>query len=108
MLLDGQRPEALEGSGVIKCRFKSMPLLPQHYKVQLVIKDKTAKEFIVNYMDVGTFNVFGDLEDYGYKGEFQNLASNSTPVVIPYEWVLPDGTVAPISLSARRLSPEIS
>src|SRR5207244_2359319 len=29
MLLDGHRPKALEGEGLIACRFKSMPLLPQ-------------------------------------------------------------------------------
>jgi hypothetical protein len=48
---------------------------------------------------VAYFHVVGDLKHYGYKGEFLSRASDSTPVVIPYEWYLPDGTVAPVSLN---------
>jgi hypothetical protein len=56
-------------------------------------------EQIIPYQDVASFNVVGDLADYGYKGEFLNYARRSTAVVVPYEWRLPDGTTAMVSLS---------
>ena len=42
--------------------------------------------------------VAANLEDYGYRGEFLSRASTSTSVVVPYEWRLPGGLVAPVSL----------
>jgi hypothetical protein len=43
--------------------------------------------------------VVGDLAEYGYKGEFLTFARHSTPVVVPYEWRLPDGTIAAVTLN---------
>jgi hypothetical protein len=54
---------------------------------------------IVKYQDVAYFSVVGDLTDYGYKGEFLSRSSGSTSVVVPYEWSLPDGTNASVSLA---------
>jgi hypothetical protein len=100
MLLDGHRPEFINGKGIISCRFKSVPLLPQRYTVQLAINASNGKDALIDCEDVGSFIVKADLADYGYKGEFQTRVSESTSVVIPYEWQLPDGTTAMVSLSA--------
>jgi lipopolysaccharide transport system ATP-binding protein len=99
MLLDGHRPEALDGIGKISCRFKSLPLFPQSYAVKMSVRTKNGDDMIVNYQEVAYFSVVGDLADYGYTGEFLSRASSSTPVVVPYEWCLPDGTVAAVSLA---------
>jgi lipopolysaccharide transport system ATP-binding protein len=101
MLLDGYRPEVLDGAGSITCRFKSIPLLPQRFTVRLNIRVSNGQDAVLSMRDVAYFNVVGKLEEYGYKGEFQMLASRSTPVVIPYDWVLPDGTTASIALNSR-------
>lgn len=98
MLLDGHRPEALVGTGKLSCRFKALPLFPQSYSVKMSIRANNGSDMIVNYQEVAYFSVVGDLADYGYKGEFLSRASNSTPVVVPYEWNLPDGTTALVSL----------
>ena len=98
MLLDGHRPEVLAGSGKLSCRFKSLPLFPQNYCVKMSIRKSNGTDWIVKYQDVAYFTVVGDLADYGYKGEFLSRASNSTPVVVPYEWCLPDGSIATVSL----------
>jgi len=98
MLLDGHRPKALEGEGLIACRFKSMPLLPQRYTVRVAIKTNDGKDSVIDYEDVGSFSIMANLEDYGYKGEFRTRVSEATSVVIPYEWHLPDGTVASVAL----------
>lgn len=100
MLLDGHRPEFINGKGLISCRFKSIPLLPQRYTVQLAINASNGKDALMDCEDMGSFVVKADLVDYGYKGEFQTRVSESTSVVIPYEWQLPDGTTAMVSLSA--------
>jgi lipopolysaccharide transport system ATP-binding protein len=99
MLLDGHRPVVLEGEGVISCRFNSIPLLPQHYTLRMAIRAKDGKEPILDTRDVDSFSVVANLEEYGYKGEFQKLASSSTPVVVPYEWKLPDGSMASVALN---------
>lgn len=102
MLLDGHRPEVLDGAGCITCWFKSIPLLPQSFIVKMSMLAKDGKDLILNAQDVASFSVVANLEEYGYKGEFQNLAPRSTPVVVPYEWKLPDGTIASVSLSGSK------
>jgi lipopolysaccharide transport system ATP-binding protein len=99
MLLDGNRPSELFGRGKVACRFKALPLLPQSFSIRMSLRTSNGNDMIVNYQDVAYFHVVGDLKHYGYKGEFLSRASDSTPVVIPYEWYLPDGTVAPVSLN---------
>jgi lipopolysaccharide transport system ATP-binding protein len=99
MLLDGHRPDLLNGAGKITCTFKSIPLLPQNYTVKMIIRSANVKDLIVNYQEVAGFSVVGDLAEYGYKGEFLTYARHSTPVVVPYEWRLPDGTTAAVSLN---------
>lgn len=61
-------------------------------------------EMIVPYQEVASFDVIGDLAGYGYKGEFLRYARHSTPVVIPYDWSLPDGTIASVALN-RQVDP---
>ena len=99
MLLDGHQPEALVGTGKLTCRFKSLPLFPQSYAVKMSVRTKNGNDWIVPYQEVAYFSVVGDLAEYGYKGEFLSRASQSTSVVVPYEWRLPDGTIAAVSLA---------
>jgi lipopolysaccharide transport system ATP-binding protein len=99
MLLDGQTPDYLEGEGRIKCTFKSIPLLPQNYTVKMSIRASTVTDMIVPFREVAYFKVDGDLGDYGYRGEHATWASHATSVVVPYEWELPDGRIAEVSLS---------
>jgi lipopolysaccharide transport system ATP-binding protein len=98
MLLDGHRPEFLEGCGQIRCTFKSIPLLPQNYTVKMSIRADSVNDLIIPYQDVAGFNVVGNLADYGYKGDFLQFARHSTPVVVPYEWQLPDGRTVAVAL----------
>jgi lipopolysaccharide transport system ATP-binding protein len=99
MLLDGARPQTLEGCGVIACSFKSIPLLPQTYTINLAVRAKDGLDWIIEYQEVTSFKVTGNLADYGYKGDFLERATRYTPVVVPYEWKFPDGTKTPISLN---------
>jgi lipopolysaccharide transport system ATP-binding protein len=107
MLLDGHRPEALEGIGQISCRFTSIPLLPQNYAVKMSIRAKNGNDVILNYQEVAYFSVVGDLAKFGFKGDYLSRAAAATHVVVPYEWRLPDGTTAAVSLN-RELPAEAS
>ena len=97
MLLDGGQPPTLAGVGSLKCRFRRLPLLPQNYTVQLAMRSRN-REPIVDMQDVGGFSVAGDLAEYGFEGDYRTLASKSIPVMIPYEWIWPDGTVREVIL----------
>ena len=99
MLLDGHQPEVLHGKGRISCTFRSVPLLPQDYTIQLAVRAKNGKDLIIDYQDVAYFAVSADLTDYGYQGKFMSLARQSTSVVVPYEWHLPDGSIKPVALN---------
>jgi lipopolysaccharide transport system ATP-binding protein len=99
MLLDGHRPNFLNGTGKISCTFKSIPLLPQKYTVKMIVRSENVNEVIMKYQEVAGFSVIGDLAEYGYKGEFATFAPLSTPVVVPYEWRLPDGTTVEVALN---------
>jgi lipopolysaccharide transport system ATP-binding protein len=103
MLLDGNRPRVLQGNGKLACRFRALPIFPQSYSVKMSIRTRNGNDRILDYTDVAFFNVVGNLADYGFKGEFVSRSSSSTPVVVPYEWHLPDGTVAYVSLTPKPL-----
>jgi lipopolysaccharide transport system ATP-binding protein len=106
MLLDGHWPDFLEGPGRITCTFKSIPLLPQTYTVKMSVRAETITDLIVTWQEVAFFNVAGDLAEYGYKGEYLGWAPRATHVVVPYQWELPDGTTADVSLSRSALYPD--
>lgn len=101
MLLDGHRPECLQGAGQITCTFRSIPLLPQNYAVKMIVRSSNVKDVIITYQEVASFSVAGDLAEYGYTGEFLTNARYSTPVVVPYEWRLPDGKTVAVALNKR-------
>lgn len=101
MLLDGNWPDHIDGSGSVGCTFKSIPLLPQEYSVKLSVRSEDSKEMIIPYQEVAYFTVAGNLADYGYKGSYEEHLRYSTPVVVPHEWKLPNGTTVPVSLNRR-------
>lgn len=102
MLLDGHRPEVLFGKGVLMCRFKSLPLLPNGYTVRMGIRGKDGRELIMKLQDVASFVVSGNLLDYGFQSGLHSVVERSTPVIIPYEWVLPDGQTVEVELTNQQ------
>jgi lipopolysaccharide transport system ATP-binding protein len=98
MLLDGNQPALLAGEGVLRCRFLGVPLLPQSYSLRMGIRASNGRDSILGLQDVASFTVTGDLAPFGFHGNHMALAARSTPVVIPYEWVLPDGSVRAVKI----------
>jgi lipopolysaccharide transport system ATP-binding protein len=104
MRLDGRGPRVLEGEGRLTCVFRSIPLLPQSYSVQMAIRASNL-DAILDLQEVASFSVTGDLGEHGFRGNYQSLAHKSVPVMIPYEWVLPDGSVEAVDLSSGAPAP---
>ena len=102
MLIDGHLPEFLSGSGKLSCRFKSLPLLPQNYFVTLSMGERDSDNALVKSLHVASFGIEAELAEYGFKGDLRKYGSQSASVVVPYEWQLPDGTIAAVSLGTPR------
>ncbi len=101
MILDGRRPDYLEGTGRVTCTFRAIPLLPQAYTVRFSVRSGTTNDFIIPVAEAVAFTVAGDLAEYGYRGDYAPYVNYSTPVVVPYEWGLPDGSHATVSLARQ-------
>ena len=92
MRLDGGQPRSIEGEGRLVCRFKNLSLLPQSYTVRMAVKSGN-RDPIIEMQEIGAFVVAGDLKAFGFHGAYQSLVAKSVPMVVPYEWTLPDGAV---------------
>ena len=98
MLLDGHCPERIEGEGRIACVFSSLPLVPQTFSVHVGVRDAGGMIFLAPSTEVGFFNVVGRLGDYGFAGDLADvLAWNCAPLVLPYQWHLPNGKVISVA-----------
>jgi lipopolysaccharide transport system ATP-binding protein len=94
MIYDGHCPDYVEGDGVLSCVFKSLPLVPHTYTVQMGVRAKDVITGLVPTQDVSSFNVVGRMKDYGFQGELADvLSQDSTLVIIPYEWCFPNGRI---------------
>ena len=102
MLLDGHRPELLDGTGVLACRFEALPLLPrQGYAIRLAVRSHDGRSGLIEPQEAAFFRVQGNPQDYGLGGDLASeLTSRSIAVMVPYTWILPDGTRQPTQLAA--------
>lgn len=100
MTLDGHRVECIEGAGMTLCTFKSIPLLPQVYTVRAGVYSEDGINTLA--MGSGFFNVLGKMADFGFRSDIADMqAWESAPVVIPYEWHLPDGRAIAVEIGRR-------
>jgi len=92
MLLDGHRPDFIEGTGILACTLKGIPLLPQTYSVRMGVRGENGVTFLIKTEEVAFFNVQGTAKTMGWAGESaDSLMSSAAPIFIAYEWSLPDG-----------------
>jgi lipopolysaccharide transport system ATP-binding protein len=98
MLLDGVRPDVLEGRGHIRCTFNKLPLLPsQSYSVVLGGRREDGISLLFKSTEVTYFLVTGSAKDIGLKGELaDSLVGDSGPVFVPYAWEFTDGEWIPV------------
>jgi lipopolysaccharide transport system ATP-binding protein len=95
MFLDNHTPAVLRGDGVLACRFRSLPLLPQAYTVKLAGYENDGRTPLVTAHEAAFFDIVGAPADFGLDGPLApSLCSKSVSMVLPYEWRHPDGRVA--------------
>ena len=106
MIFDNLAPAQISGDGVVSCRFSDVTLLPQSYRITLRARSGNGLDPLTStIVDAGTFEVAGTAEDYGMSGPFADTALNhDTPLIVPYQWTLPDGTVATPSWQIKGVS----
>ena len=84
MLVDGETPTAIEGSGYIECAFAPLPLMPRTYEIWGSVRHHAGFGDLVDWQRLGRFAVTGDLHGQG-KSVAAHVLANA-PVRIPYEW----------------------
>jgi lipopolysaccharide transport system ATP-binding protein len=93
MLFDNARPESIEGSGLIRCKLDNPPLLPQLYWVRGGVRASDGISFLIESRTLAAFTVSGTINTFGFSGKVaESLTRDSAPVLVPYEWILPDGS----------------
>ena len=100
MLLDGIRPERLEGEGRLCCTFTELPLLPQQlYVVRMGGREKDGRSPLFRAAEVTYFRVIGSAKDIGFAGEpAEMVVGSSASVLVPYRWELPDGRTVSVDV----------
>jgi lipopolysaccharide transport system ATP-binding protein len=88
MLVDGNAPSSIEGEGVIKCRFKSVPLKQRAYQVWGEVWGADRARKLVNWQRLGVFRIAGGADSQQQRvgqGGVRHLRV-SAPIHVPYEW----------------------
>jgi hypothetical protein len=87
MLLDGRRPEVLEGRGALECVFRRLPLAPGSYHIVGSAKESSGVTYVLLPRLVGHFTVEGDLAAYGWAAErAEAFLPEVAPVIVDYAW----------------------
>ena len=85
MLIDGNTPEKIEGEGIIRCTFKELPLLPQTYSVWVGARASDGRTLLTKSKEVAFFHINDRV--IGGGSEYADIiASDSAPILLPYEW----------------------
>ena len=92
-LLDGIRPEVLDGKGCLRCRFDHLPLLPQQtYGISLGGRNNDGATSLLKTAEVAHFRVVGTAQEAGLMGEpADHLVGGTSGMILPYQWELPNG-----------------
>ncbi len=104
-LLDNVRPEVLQSNGVLRLVIPQLPLMPnQQYVVRLGGYAADAQTPLFAKTDVAYFRVIGTAESIGMRGEVaEHFMQGAPSMLVPYQWVLPDGKIVPVDAIAQVL-----
>ena len=95
MTFDGITPDAIEGEGVIGCRFKPFLLLPATYTIVIAARGADGvSQLTASKYDAAFFSIVGLMREYGFDAPGADaVVSHVNAIVVPYEWQMPDGSV---------------
>jgi hypothetical protein len=87
MLMDGEAPEYVSGSGYVECRFEWLPLLPRNYEIWGCVGAEEGVGDHVPWQRLHRFKVTGDNMG-GRRGAVTHRLVHAAPVMLPYSWRL--------------------
>lgn len=93
MLIDGQSPAELHGKGIIRCEFRSLPLMPKVYQLWGEVRDKSLYAQIVPWQILGTFRVIeSTTSNWAISQAHADAVSvrhlrEDAPIYVPYRWI---------------------
>jgi lipopolysaccharide transport system ATP-binding protein len=91
-LIDGFKPAFIEGEGKVTCVFYNLSLLPQTYSIWAGIRDSGGMGNLTTPKEIGFFNIVNKVSDLGLNGILAEvLATNSSPISVPYKWIFNNG-----------------
>lgn len=94
MIFDNMCPPVLEGRQTLGCIFRNVQLLPGTYSVHLGVRDSKTMRHMVPPSAVLGLRITGSAEEIGMAGaEAHNHFTRFSPVVRPYAWRWPDGSI---------------
>lgn len=93
MLFDEACPEYIEGQSLISCTFKDVRLLPLIYSVTLGIRGNDSISNYIPATEIASFSIVDSTQELGLSVNAANFYNTFWPLLIPYEWQLPDGKI---------------
>lgn len=90
MLVDGAAPEAIDGSGLVRCRFKSVPLMPRAYSLWGEVWAGDRSRLLADWQRLGGFRVLGETDAVSPVNERGSVwhSRADAPIHVAYEWQL--------------------
>jgi len=87
MLVDGHAPPVIDGSGVVRCRFRSLPLTPKVYSLWGEIWASDRSRRVADWQKLGAFRIVDNSaqSDDMLKGSIWHVRADA-PIRVGYEW----------------------
>jgi ABC-type polysaccharide/polyol phosphate transport system ATPase subunit len=89
MLVDAAAPPLLHGSGMVRCHFRDVPLMPSAYELWGEVWAEDRAQLLVRWQKLGAFRVVDSgglaLEALGANSSAVRLRTDA-PIRVPYKW----------------------
>jgi homopolymeric O-antigen transport system ATP-binding protein len=89
MLVDGEAPRLIEGSGYVDCVFDDLPLHPRTYEIWGSVRGRAGFGDLVDWQRLRAFRVSGGADGAGKAAVTHSMAD--APVRLSYTWNVGDG-----------------
>lgn len=103
MLFDEACPDCLDGQGSIACTFIDVRLLPMTYTITLGIRGSDAISNHIPATDIASFSIVDTSEKLGLSASAANFYNSFWPLLVSYEWRLPDGKIVKVNNDKERI-----
>lgn len=90
-LIDGIKPEFVEGEFKLEYTFDNLKLLPQEYTLYFGARDFDLHSILMSSVIIGRFNMITSLSELGFKNISDSFISTADPLLRSYKLRVNDG-----------------